>query len=77
MESPQTTALPLVTDMPQTTRRRSSPRKPLPRRRQMRRETDRFFRQLVAGMRNGVLAITRDGLVAEMNAEAQRIFQLK
>ena len=43
----------------------------------MRRETDRFFRQLVAGMRNGVLAITRDGLVAEMNAEAQRIFQLK
>ena len=28
-------------------------------------------------MRNGVLAITRDGLVAEMNTEAQRIFQLK
>ena len=28
-------------------------------------------------MRNGVLAITRDGLVAEINAEAQRIFQLK
>jgi len=43
----------------------------------MRRETDRFFRQLVAGMRNGVLAITRDGLVAEINGEAQRIFQLK
>jgi PAS domain S-box-containing protein len=28
-------------------------------------------------MRNGVLAITREGHVAEMNAEAQRIFQLK
>ena len=28
-------------------------------------------------MRNGVLAITRDGHVAEINAEAQRIFQLK
>ena len=38
---------------------------------------DRFFRQLVASMRNGVLAITRDGTVAEINAEACRIFQLK
>ncbi len=28
-------------------------------------------------MRNGVLAITRDGNVAEINGEAQRIFQLK
>jgi len=28
-------------------------------------------------MRNGVLAITRDGTIAEMNAEAFRIFQLK
>ena len=28
-------------------------------------------------MRNGVLAITRDGLVVEINAEAQRIFHLK
>ena len=28
-------------------------------------------------MRNGVLAITRDGNVAEMNAEAARIFQIK
>ncbi len=76
MESPQTTVLPLVTDMPQTTRRPSSPRKPAGRR-HLRRETDHFFRQLVAGMRNGVLAITRDGLVAELNAEARRIFQLK
>ena len=40
-------------------------------------KSDRFFRHLVAGMRNGVLAITRDGIVAEINAEAQRIFQLK
>ena len=28
-------------------------------------------------MRNGVLAITRDGTVAELNGEAQRIFHLK
>jgi nitrogen-specific signal transduction histidine kinase len=28
-------------------------------------------------MRNGVLAITRDGIIAEMNVEALRIFQLK
>jgi nitrogen-specific signal transduction histidine kinase len=28
-------------------------------------------------MRNGVLAVTRDGAVAEMNVEALRIFQLK
>ena len=28
-------------------------------------------------MRNGVLAVTRDGTVVEMNAEAFRIFQLK
>ena len=28
-------------------------------------------------MRNGVLAITRDGVVAELNTEAQRIFHLK
>ena len=76
MESPQTTALPFVIDMPQTIKRRPSALK-RPARRRVRNETDRFFRQLVAGMRNGVLAITRDGLVAEINAEAQRIFQLK
>ena len=28
-------------------------------------------------MRNGVLAVTRDGTVAELNGEALRIFQLK
>ena len=42
-----------------------------------RRESDRFFRHLVSSMRNGVLAITRDGAVAEINAEAYRIFQIK
>jgi nitrogen-specific signal transduction histidine kinase len=39
--------------------------------------SDRFFRQLVSSMRNGVLAVTRDGTVAAVNAEAYRIFQLK
>lgn len=33
-----------------------------------------FFRYLVAGMRNGVLAFTRDGRLALINAEAYRIF---
>ena len=50
----------------------------VPVRRQNRRgESDRFFRRLVGGMRNGVLAITRDGNVAEINVEAARIFQIK
>jgi PAS domain S-box-containing protein len=35
---------------------------------------DAFFRHIVAGMRNGVLAITRDGMLALMNDEAYRIF---
>ena len=29
---------------------------------------DRFFRDMVSSMRNGVLAVTRDGSVAVMNA---------
>jgi PAS domain S-box-containing protein len=62
--------------MPPTTRRRPGQRSAAARQRQ-RRESDRFFRRLVAGMRNGVLAITRDGNVAEINGEALRIFQLK
>jgi signal transduction histidine kinase len=37
---------------------------------------DAFFRHIVAGMRNGVLAITRDGRIALMNDEAYRIFGL-
>jgi signal transduction histidine kinase len=34
---------------------------------------DRFFRQMVSSMRNGVLAITRQGAIAVMNEEASRI----
>jgi signal transduction histidine kinase len=36
--------------------------------------TDAFYRHIVAGMRNGVLAITRDGRLALINDEAYRIF---
>jgi signal transduction histidine kinase len=35
---------------------------------------DAFFRHIVAGMRNGVLAITRTGSVALLNEEGYRIF---
>ena len=44
------------------------------RRQNLRRESDRFFRRLVAGMRNGVLAYKRDGTLALINDEAYRIF---
>src|SRR5262245_34580792 len=37
---------------------------------------DRFFRHIVDNMRNGVIAIRRDGRVALMNEEAYRIFAL-
>ena len=37
---------------------------------------DRFFRHLVASMRNGVIAFRRDGTLALMNDEAYRIFGL-
>jgi PAS domain S-box-containing protein len=37
---------------------------------------DRFFRHVVDSMRNGVMAIRRDGTVAQMNDEAYRIFGL-
>ena len=37
---------------------------------------DAFFRHLVAGMRNGVLALTRDFKLALINEEAYRIFGL-
>jgi PAS domain S-box-containing protein len=37
---------------------------------------DSFFRQMVTSMRNGVLAVRRDGRVAVMNDEAYRIFGL-
>jgi signal transduction histidine kinase len=35
---------------------------------------DAFFRHIVGGMRNGVLAITRDGRLALINDEAYRVF---
>jgi signal transduction histidine kinase len=35
---------------------------------------DAFFRHIVAGMRNGVLAIARTGEVAQLNEEGYRIF---
>ena len=37
---------------------------------------DRFFRYVVSSMRNGVIAIRRDGSLALMNSEAYRIFSL-
>jgi len=37
---------------------------------------DRFFRFLVTSMRNGVIAVRRDGTLALMNDEAYRIFGL-
>lgn len=38
---------------------------------------DRFFRQIVGSMRNGVVAITRDGTLAVINDEAYRIFGIR
>jgi len=38
---------------------------------------DTFFRHIVAGMRNGVLAIARDGTLALINDEAYRIFGIR
>ncbi len=38
---------------------------------------DRFFRQLVGSMRNGVLAIARDGRLVAMNEVAYRVFDLE
>jgi len=36
--------------------------------------SDAFFRHIVSGMRNGVIAISRDGRLALINDEAYRIF---
>jgi signal transduction histidine kinase len=38
---------------------------------------DTFFRHIVSGMRNGVLAITRDGRLALINDEAYRVFGIE
>jgi PAS domain S-box-containing protein len=79
MENQQFRRLPFAIEplMPPSPRRRPARRSAAASQKRQRRESDRFFRRLVAGMRNGVLAITRDGNVAEINGEAQRIFQLK
>jgi len=37
---------------------------------------DRFFRHIVSSLKNGVIAIRRDGTLALMNDEAYRIFAL-
>lgn len=39
--------------------------------------SDRFFRQLVTSMRNGVLAISRDGRLAVINEVAYRILEIE
>jgi PAS domain S-box-containing protein len=57
-----------------TSSRTSSPAAPAPAR-QVAAE-DRFFRHIVSSMRNGVIAIHRDGRIALMNDEAYRIFSL-
>jgi PAS domain S-box-containing protein len=41
------------------------------------RQADVFFRHMVGNMRNGVLAIDRDGGVVLINEEARRLFGLK
>jgi signal transduction histidine kinase len=58
-------------------RRRSLGATPAPRpRRRSVDATDRFFRHIVGSMRNGVIAVRRDGTLALMNNEAYRIFSL-
>jgi signal transduction histidine kinase len=39
--------------------------------------SDAFYRHIVNGMRNGALAITRDGRLAMINEEAYRIFAIE
>ena len=41
------------------------------------RQQDAFFRHMVANMRNGVLAIDRDGSLVILNDEARRLFALE
>jgi two-component system, NtrC family, sensor histidine kinase AtoS len=54
------------------------PKRPRPRggRRQQPGEENRLFRHIVSSMRNGVLAVHRDGTLALMNDEAYRIFSM-
>jgi signal transduction histidine kinase len=53
---------------------RSTPKRAVTRRAGL--PDDRFFRHIVSSMRNGVIAIRRDGSLALMNDEAYRIFSL-
>jgi signal transduction histidine kinase len=74
--------LPEMPDQPDArlTRRPASPAPAAPRRVPAPRAAaadDRFFRHLVSSMRNGVLAIHRDGTIALMNDEAYRIFAIQ
>jgi signal transduction histidine kinase len=41
------------------------------------RRTDAFFRHMVGNMRNGVLAIDRQGRIVLLNDEARRLFELR
>ncbi|PWT84499.1 MAG: hypothetical protein C5B57_04685 [Blastocatellia bacterium] len=69
--------MPDMTKPTEAPARRSAPprvRKPLVHRGPV--PHDRFFRHIVDSMRNGVIAIRRDGTVALMNDEAYRIFGL-
>jgi signal transduction histidine kinase len=63
---------------PEVRRRRSAPAAPPPARTAQRDQApdDRFFRHIVSSMRNGVIAVHRDGTLALMNDEAYRIFSL-
>jgi two-component system sensor histidine kinase AtoS len=67
-------------DMPQRSDVRAGRRAAPPVNRVVPRSTaapdDRFFRHIVSSMRNGVIAIRRDGSIALMNDEAYRIFAL-
>ena len=63
--------------MPPTSRRPGGPVAGRARLRSVPKATDdRFFRHIVSSMRNGVIAIRRDGTLALMNDEAYRIFSL-
>jgi signal transduction histidine kinase len=56
--------------------RRTQPRADQPAPRARAAPDDRFFRQIVRSMRNGVIAFKRDGTLALMNDEAYRMFAL-
>jgi PAS domain S-box-containing protein len=78
--------LAIMPDMPERPRARAATRRAVPVRDTARPRPaatragspdDRFFRHIVSSMRNGVLAIERDGSIALMNDEAYRIFGLE